>query len=176
MHADRSEGLVSLLDRIRAGTKNHQVILWPGSKTVRVRIRILSRGELQEAVFAAKAHFKASEIEVELVMVEAFEDEKTVQVLFRALEGADGDELGKAICSDIDVFRNTVTRDELNELAQAYEILEHECSPNPETMPDDQFNAFLETLKKKPDEMIGSVRNIAFARRLLRSLVNPPET
>lgn len=165
----------TLLERVRAGTKNNQVITWPGSK-VRVRLRILSRGELQEAVFAAQSHFKASDVVVDLTMVEAFEDEKTVQVLFRALEGVEGDEQGKAICSDIDVFRNTVTRDELSELAQAYEILEQECSPNPETMPAEQFETFLDTLKKKPDEMISSVRNIAFARRLLRSLASPPQT
>lgn len=148
MHVHRQEGLVtSLLERVRAGTKNHQVISWPGSK-VRVRLRILSRGELQEAIFAAQAHFKSNDVAVDLTMVEAFEDEKTVQVLFRALEGVEDEEQGKAICSDIDVFRNLVTRDELSELAQAYELFEQECSPNLETMPADQFKTFLDALKK----------------------------
>lgn len=162
-----------ILERIRAGIRNHEVILWPGTK-VKVKVRILSRGEMQEAVFAAHNHFRQQEIPVDTHLVESFEDEKTVQILFRALEGVEGDEAGKPVGSDVNVFRATVTREELNELAMAYELLEQECAPNPDRMPEDQFNAFVEGLKKKPDEMLSSVRSIAFARRLLRSLVAPP--
>jgi hypothetical protein len=161
---------MSSLDKIRAGIRNHQVVAWPGTSS-KVKIRVLSRGELQEAVFAAENWFRTSEIPVTVQLVEEFEAEKTTQILFRALSSVEDD---KPLCSDIDVFRSTIPRSEQSALAELYELLEEECSPNPDSMPDKQFDEFVQTLKKKPDEMIGSVRSIAFARRLLRSLVSPP--
>ncbi len=158
------------LEKIRAGIRNHQLVAWPGTST-KVKMRVLSRGELQEAVFAAENWFRTSEIPVTVQLVEEFEAEKTTQILFRALSSAEDDQ---PLCPDIDAFRGAVPRSEQSALAELYDILEEECSPNPDRMPDKQFGEFVETLKKKPEEMIGSVRSIAFARRLLRSLVSPP--
>lgn len=158
------------LEKIRAGIRNHKVVPWPGT-SAKVKMRVLSRGELQEAVFAAENWFRTSEIPVTVQMVEEFEAEKTTQILFRSLSSAEDDQ---PLCSDIDVFRSTVPRSEQSALAELYDLLEEECSPNPDKMSDKQFNEFVEALKKKPDEMIGSVRSTAFARRLLRSLVSPP--
>jgi len=165
---------MSLLERVRAGTKNFQIIAWPGTK-VKVKMRVLSRSEFQEANFAAYQHFRQYEIAVESHTVEAYEDEKTLQLLWRALSEIDGDDAGKPVAANIDVFRAEVTKDEINALVECYGILEEECSPNQDRMPTEEFDAFLETLKKKPDEILGSVRSIVFAKRLLRSLVSPPE-
>lgn len=158
------------LEKIRAGIRNHQLVPWPGTSS-KVKLRVLARGELQEAVFAAENWFRTSEIPVTVQMVEEFEAEKTTQILFRALSSAEDDQ---PLCPDIAVFRATVPRSEQSALAELYDLLEEECSPNPDNMTDKALNEFVEGLKKKPDEMIGSVRSIAFARRLLRSLVSQP--
>lgn len=161
----------SLLDRIRAGTKNHDIIVWPGSQT-RVKIRILSRGEFQDAVFSATRYFESARVEVLPHTLENFEEEKIVQLLYRAISDLEGN----PVASDVDGFRMAITKAEVDELALAYSLLEEELSPSSDRMPKEEFERFLETLKKKPEETISSVRSIAFARRLLRSMASPSET
>lgn len=160
---------MSLLDTIREGIRNKTEIRWPGTEQT-VFLRILSKGELHEATFAATRRFKAQAIEVAFYTVETFKDEETVQILYRALSDSEG----KPLDSTVDLFRSKVTTDELTELAKAYQDFESEVSPNIDLMSASDFDKFLEDLKKKPDAMLGCVHSTAFARRLLRSLVAPP--
>lgn len=160
-----------LVDRIRAGTRNDQTVTWPGTDT-RLKVRVLGRGEFQDAVFAAYKYFEASRVEVLPHTAENFEEEKVVQLLFRALSDMEG----RPVASEVDQFRAAITKDELDELAVSYALLEQEVSPKSDRMSQDEFDRFVETLKKKPDETISSVRSIAFARRLLRSMAGPSES
>ena len=167
---------MSLVDRVYAGKNNFRLIVWPGS-SLRVKMRILSRGEILEAQKAAHEHFKLLEISPdELHNVEPFEDEKTVQILYRCLASAEGEDEGKPVADGIDSFRMSLNRLDQNALVNEYELLEDECAPNVDRMSEKQLEAFIDTLKKKPDETLSSVRDIGFARRLLRSLVGPPQS
>lgn len=166
---------MSLVDRVYAGKRNYRLIKWPGSPE-RMKMRILGRGEILEAQKAAHEHFKLLEMSPdELHNVEPFEDEKTVQVLYRCLSSAEGEDEGKPVADGIDAFRMSLNRLDQNALVHEYELLEDECAPNVDRMSEKQLESFIDTLKKKPEETLSSVRDIAFARRLLRSLANPPQ-
>lgn len=161
---------MSALDKIRAGIRNQTEIFWPGTQE-KVRLRVLSKEEILLAIAAAQSRFDFLKIPIAFHTVEAFEDEKTIQMLYRALSDAEN---GKPLSPSVDVFRATVTKDEASELVQAYEAWEAEVSPNSERMDDAQFASFYEALKKKPEEIAGCVSSIALARRLLVSLASPP--
>jgi len=165
---------MNIIDRIKAGCRNNVVVRWPGTDS-EITLRVLSKAELHEATFAAHHRFVYSKVSVEAHTIETFKDEETVQILYRALSGV-GDETGKPLAASVDKFRANVSSEEISELAQRYEQLQDECSPSMEAMSDEQFDAFLNDLKKKPEPIISSVSSIDFARRLLRSLVAPPES
>lgn len=158
------------LEAIRAGIRNSTTIVWPGTESP-IRLRVLSKASLQDSTFAARRWFEDSKIVVDLVTIEAFKDEETIQILYRSLSDS---ETSKPLSSSVDVFRSSVTTDELSELAKAYQAFEAEVSPNVDAMTDEEVEKFLRRLKKKPDETIDSVTSIAFARRLLRFSVSQP--
>lgn len=167
---------MSLIERIYAGKRNFRVILWPGS-SMRAKLRILGRGEIQEAQRAAHDHFKTLELSPdELHNMESYEDEKTIQILYRSLASAEAEEEGKPIADSIDEFRILLSRRDQMALVHEYELLEDECAPDVDRMSETQLGSFIEVLKKNPEETLSSVRDIAFARRLLRSLASPPRT
>ena len=167
---------MSFVDRIYSGKRNFRIILWPGSSQ-RAKMRILGRGEILESQRAAHDHFKTLELSPdELHNMEPFEDEKTIQMLYRSLSSADAEDEGKPIADSVDEFRILLTRRDQMALRDEYELLEDECAPDVDRMSEQQLESFIEALKKKPDETLSSVRDIAFARRLLRSLANPPRT
>ena len=55
-------------------------------------LRVLSNAERQDAVFAAEEHFKSRKIEIAATCLDAYEDERTTQLLFRALRDCDNSE------------------------------------------------------------------------------------
>lgn len=164
------------LDRIRSGTRNTKLVPWPGTNEM-VRLRILSKAETQDAAFQAHAHFTRADVPPDKVhTIEDYEDEKTVQMLYRALSGTEAEEDGKPLSRSIEIFRTKVCRDEISTLAQHYSAFEREVSPNPEHMDEETYREFVDALKKKPDETIEFVSSIALAKRLLRSLASPSST
>ena len=161
--------MIPLHERIRAGTRNRCEILWPGTD-VPVFLRVLSKAELQEAAFAADKRFRAAGVEVSTHTVEAYIDEETLQILYRAL----GDEAGKPVAPTVEQFRGLLNSNVQTALARAYKAHEEEISPDLDKLDDAGFAALLETLQKNAEATIGCVSSIATARRLLRSLVAPP--
>jgi len=158
-----------LLERLKGGTKNHRVIRFPGTGE-EVIIRLLSEGELQEAHFATERHFKKEGIEASMVTVDAYETEKTLQSLYRALR--DPEDAEKTIAPSMTRFRLLISADERNLLVEEYTSLEQECSPIQPGMTEGEIDDLLETLKKRPEQIAGSVSNIVTARQLISSLVN----
>jgi len=156
----------SIAERIQAGTNARAEIRWPGTD-VPVWIRVLSKPEIQEATFAADKHFRAEGVPVEAHTIEAYKDEETIRILYRALS----DESGKPITATLSSFKVLVTTDVQNKLAEDYRAHELEVSPNLEAMSDEDFVVFMEGLRKNAEATIGCVSSIATARRLLRSLV-----
>lgn len=154
----------NFLLRIKQGAANTVQVRWPGREEL-VTMRVASKQDLADAHFAAEARFKSRDV---LVMGHNhldFTDEKNVQTLYRVLSVD-----GKPVTTSVDSFRALITQDELDVLSDAYVEFERENSPNFDHLTDDQVADLMAELKKKPDEIIGSVSSIAIARRLLRTM------
>lgn len=164
---------MSLLDTIYQGRTCSTVLKWPGTEH-RVKMSILGKADMQDATFAASRRLNAEDVGMNLANLESLQallkEEETIQILYRSLTDMEGN----PVTASIDDFRARLSTDDVDELSRAYTVFEAEVSPNLDAMEEKEFNAFLEGLKKKPEEMLGSVRSIAFARRLLRSLAVPP--
>jgi len=154
---------MSLLEKLKAGTKNEKRVKFPGTET-EVDIRLLSDSDLQAAHFAAERLFRKEDIGYHVGTVDAYESEKTTQILFRALEDP---ETGKPVAANIDAMRKLITRDEKDFLVGEYAALEAECSPAVES--EAELAALVEDVKKNPDSA-GSVSSISMLRRLSTSL------
>ena len=157
---------MSLLEKLKAGKKNKKTIKYPGTDQDIV-VSILSEADIQIAHFEAERLFKKNGIEVSMSTVDAYEAEKTTQILFRACSDTEGKPLAKAV----DEFRSQVLKAEKDILVDEYNALENECSPNPDMMSGEDIEKIIDEVKKRP-EIIGSVSNIVTARKLIVSLAS----
>jgi hypothetical protein len=157
---------MSLLERLKKGTDNKKTIVFPGTSE-EVVVSVLSEGARQEAHFAAEQHFKRKGIEVTMSTADAYETERTIQILYRALS----DQEEKPLARTVDEFRNLLTVDEKDRLVDEYLVFENECSPNPEKRSESELENLYQEIKKKP-ETIGSFSSIGTARQLISYLVN----
>jgi hypothetical protein len=160
------------LEAIKRGISNSKVVLWPGS-TVEVVIRILSKQEAQEAFFAAEQRFIREKVQVQLHNLEEFHEERAIQQLVRAVRDVDG---GGTLATSVEVFRSLISRDDVDRLTEIYSAFEDEVGGNLESASEEEIDLLLSELKKKPEQVLGSVSNIGTLKRLLRSLVAPPAT
>lgn len=155
------------LEAIKQGIRNTKVLVWPGT-TAEVVMRILSKQEAQEAFFAAEQRFQREKLPVQWHNLEEFQEERSIQQLFRALRDVDGN---TPLASSVEVFRALVTKDDIDCLAGAYSEFEAEVGGNLEMASDEEVDLLLSELKKKPEQVLGTVSNTGTLKRLLRSLV-----
>jgi tRNA(Met) C34 N-acetyltransferase TmcA len=155
-----------LLERLKAGTDNRKTIPFPGTDT-KVVIRPLSEAERQAAHFATEQHFRNKGIDVTMSTVEAYEAEKTIQLLYKAVS----DEEGNSLAATVRRFAELLTINEKNALVDEYMAHEMDSSPNPETLSEEEVDEILEDLKKN-QTIPGSVSSMSTARQLITSLAN----
>lgn len=160
---------MSLLEKLKAGKANKKLLKFPGTKED-VLMRVLNAQEILDASFAVETLFKQSGIDLTMTSSDVHADEKTTQLLFRSLR--DPQDESKQVAKDINEFRACISRMEKNALVDEYKAFEKDCSPNPMEMTQEDFDAFVEDLKKNPEETAGSVSSIATARKLIISLVS----
>jgi hypothetical protein len=158
---------MSQLEKLKAGKRNTKIIKFPGTEQDIV-INVLSNAERQDAHFAAERHFKGNHIEVSMVTVDAYEGEKSLQMIYRALKDADHQPIAKTV----DAFRSLLTLDEKDFLIAEYIAFEKECSPVTEAILEEELDALIVSVKKNADETVGSVLSINIARKLIVSLVS----
>lgn len=158
-----------LLQKLKSGTDNIKIIDWPGTDQ-KVALKILSQQELQDASFAAERLFKSQKVETNLMTANDYEQEKVVQILYRALR--DPERTSEPICGSVSTFRCNITSKELDILSGHYVAFETECSPSPDRLSSDEFDKLLSEVKKTPDSAIGTITNIYTLRRLITSMVN----
>ena len=125
----------SLLEKLKAGKRNVRIIRFPGTEQ-KAALRALSNADLQEAAFATENHFKSKNIEITTTTIEAYEDENTTQILFRALRNPDDPD--QPFAKSVDELRSLLTRDEKDYLA---EQLPKNCQMQ-------RWTIFLRALKK----------------------------
>jgi hypothetical protein len=162
-----------LLSKLKLGTANHKLIDWPGTQT-KVVLKILSMAETQEAMFATERHFKQSKIEVNLVTAKEYDTELTTQTLYRAIR--DPQKLEEPIALTITDFRLCLNRDESDLLFKEYLAFEADCSPSMDNLSGEEFDRIVADVKKKPEETLGSVTNLAVLRRLVLFMVKHLKT
>lgn len=158
-----------LLSRLKLGTDNVRLIDWPGTEQ-KVALKILSQQDLQDASFAAERLFKSQKIDTNLMTANDYEQEKVVQILYRALK--DPEKTSEPLCGSVSAFRTMITSKELDILSGHYVAFETECSPSPDKLSSDEFDRLLSEVKKTPDSAIGIITNIYTLRKLITSLVN----
>jgi hypothetical protein len=154
-----------LLERLKAGTNNRKTIRFPGSD-MDVTLSVLSEAQRQEAHFETEQYFKHRDIEVSMVTIDAYEAEKSLRMVYKALSDSEG----KPLSSTIERFRGLLTVDEKSILVDEYLALERDCSPGHD-LGEEEIDAILDDVKKNPTA-IGNVSSIGTARQLITSLVN----
>jgi len=138
---------MSLIEKLKAGTRNVKTIKFPGIEDDIV-LQILSNADTQDAVFAAERRFKGEEMPISSSTLDAYEDERTTQILFRALR--DPDNHKKPFSASADELRKLLTKEQKDYLAAEYTAFEDECSPRLDNMTDEKFDEIWEEVKKKP--------------------------
>lgn len=152
----------SLLEKLKAGKRNVRAIKFPGMDQ-NVALRVLSNADVQDALFATENHFKQHKIEVSATTVEAYEDENTTQILFRALR--DPQDYDRPFVKDVDELRRMLTRDEKDLLVEQYNAFEKEVSPSAVTLSDAEMDDLFGRLKKTPE--IGNDLSFSTLKRLI---------
>lgn len=158
--------MASLLEKIKAGKRNVAIIKFPGTDQD-VGVVVLSNAEIQEALFDTERRFRSHEIEIKASTVEAYSDEETTQVLFRALR--DPQDPSRPFAASVDELRAGLTRAEKNALVAAYNDHELDVSPGAD-MEEQDFYVLFEDLKKKPD--LGNGLSTPTLRRLVAFLAS----
>jgi hypothetical protein len=163
---------MSRFEKLKLGTRNIKNIKYPGSAED-VTLKILSNADIQDAIFATERFFKATDMTVSSTTLDAYEDERTTQILFRALR--DPDDPKKPFAPSADELRKQMSKDEKTLLSGEYTAFEQECSPSLEKMTEEEFDALWEEVKKKPQIQLNSL-NLGTQIRLLRYLASRPST
>ena len=161
---------MSLLEKLKAGKNNVRNVRFPGSDG-EVAIQILSSQEVQDSIFAAETLFKKAGVEVSASTLDAYEDERTTQILWRALR--DPDQPKEPFAATVGELRKDLTQAEKSILAELYNGFERECSPDFVTMTDGEFEELFEVVKKNPDPLTSDL-NTGTLRGLLRYLASRP--
>jgi len=155
---------MSLLEKLKAGKKNIKVLKFPGTEED-VGLQLLSNHDLQESVFAAENYFKKAGIEIVSTVLDSYEDERTTQLLFRALK--DPARPQNPFAATVDELRRNLTKEEKEILTDEYLQFERECSPNFRQMSDEEFETLWVDLKKNPKAILSSLPSIMLRRLLL---------
>lgn len=161
----------SLLEKLKAGKRNVRIIKFPGTEQ-NAALRALSNADLQEAAFATENHFKSKNIEITTTTIEAFEDENTTQIMFRALRNPDDPD--QPFAKSVDELRSLLTRDEKDILVEQYNEFEKEVSPSAENLTNAEMDDLFEQLKKKPET--GKGLSSATLRKLIVFLASRLQT
>ena len=163
----------SLLHRLKAGKRNAKTVKFPGTDHD-VMVRVLTSGEVQLAEFAAEKVFEQREVRLHEGTIEAYEKEKTLQMLHLALRDPKDPE--KTFAASADELRGLIEDAERSVLVAQYQELQDECSPLLEELSEERFQEVLDEVKKSQGGAASSISNTALLQRLVMSLASPPAT
>ncbi len=144
-----------LVDRLGRGRALARRTTWPGG-SLELELRVLTREEAGAAFAAAMAACAKRGIDEKSTSpraVEARTDEEVVQILVRALRDLDGHPL----FASADELASIATDDELAALYAAYSDHRQDIDPSPDTMPEADFQALEEAVKKKDETLLSSI-------------------
>lgn len=157
-----------LLAQLKASGSAIRVVVVTG---ISFGLRILNDQDYLDADLAALAFMKKNEVVFATESAETFEQEKATQLLFRALVNP---ETGVRAAKTSAEVRESLSRDQKAFLIKEYLEHERQCAPKEETMPEEEFAALLDSVKKKPERMSLSDLSTEALKRLILSLASPP--
>ena len=158
---------MSLLEKLKLGSKNTKLIDWPGTNE-KVRMRIANEYDMSVATVEADRFFK--ERTIGTPNLQAYLDYKIAYRLYLMLE--DPATNNKPIAPTFNEFYPLLTEDIKDDLESERIVFQEECSPDPELLTDSQIDAQLKELKKNFDLVIRDICNINIERQLLKCLVS----
>lgn len=162
--------MMSLLDKLKAGRS--AIARVKLDDAVEIGLRILTEQDYLQAQIATDQAMRAEGLELNISTAEAFEGEKTSQLLLRAMVDTDS---GEPLAKSAKQLRGALSRDQKNLLINAY--LEHEKDYSPmvgRNMDADEFSELLDTLKKTPGTVDLNGLSSDTLKRLVTVLVSPP--
>lgn len=158
-----------LLERIGRGRDLRHRTTWPGG-SLELELQVLTRGETaaaHAAAFSACAARGLDHKDMSARAVEARVDEEMVQILAAAIRDPATHE---RLFRTADELSGVATDDELVALFNAYADHRHSVDPDPELMPESEFAAFEDALKKKDVNRLSAIVS-GMPRHWLRSSV-----
>jgi hypothetical protein len=161
---------VSQLAQIKAGKRNIKIIDYPGVEGQQVALRVLSNQEIQDAVFSAEQLFKEQGFDVSRTNQDAYDDERSTQILARALREAENP--NKPFAASAKELRGLLEKEEKELLLQEYTDFEQACSPRINKMSEKEFEELWQSLKKSPQ--LSSVLNSSTLSGLITYLASRP--
>ncbi|MFZ6687504.1 hypothetical protein ACO0K0_07130 [Undibacterium sp. SXout11W] len=157
-----------ILSQLKASGTSLRTVVIDG---ITVGLRILNDQDYLDADLAMLAFMKKMNVTFATESSETYEHEKSTQLLFRALVDP---ESGVRIAKTVTEIRDAISRDQKAYLISQYLEHERQCAPREETMPEEEFSALFESVKKKPEMMSLSDLSTETLKRLILSLANPP--
>lgn len=159
-----------LLDRLKAGAaQTHEA--WVGD--CRFTVRLLSDQDRQCCQGEAAAYLRAHGVSLSAETVDIFDAEVATRLLARAV--LDPETLAPVFAT-ADVARSVLTAPVKDALLTAYVGLEREVNPRPGLMPEADYEALVEAVKKTPQMTRLSNLSGDTLRRLIITLASPPST
>lgn len=157
-----------LLARLKAGRAAVGQITVEG---ITFGLRLLTEEDYLAAQVATEAAMREAGLELSISTAEAFEAEKSSQLLVRALIDPG---TGKPVAGTAKALREAVYRDQQMALINAYLAHEKTFSPSERTLSEHDFSVLLEEVKKSPEPTLSSDLSTDTLKRLITALVSPP--
>ena len=153
----------TLLERLKAGTKNYRETKWPGTNET-ILIGVLTEEDQLKVTLATDEIWRSAGLRVDHSNVDAYEAEKNNQLLFRVIKDP---ETKGPIDSSITEFRQLLSEGVRAILLD--EVFAYQCdvNPSPYNMTDEQFDSLYMAVKKNAKATVGNISNIACARKLI---------
>lgn len=161
----------SLIEKFKAGLNHRKTISVPGIEGEKIKLRILSSGEQQDAELDAELYYRKErnkeEVPVNTANYDSFEAEKVRQVLYRAISTLKDEPL----CDSMSEFREIISEEQRELLSNEYLVYEGERSPIRSCQTDEEYDALIKDIKKKPALAILNIYDISLLKRVITTLV-----
>jgi len=157
-----------LLARLKAGRAAVGQVTVDG---ITFGLRLLTEQDYLAAQIATEAAMKEAGLELSVSTAEAFEAEKSSQLLVRALIDP---ETNTPVAETALALRSATYRDQQASLISAYLAHEKSYSPSERTLSDAELSELVEEVKKNPGMTSSSDLSTDTLKRLITALASPP--
>ena len=157
----------NLLQIIKNGQKNYRETVWPGTDE-KILLRPPTEQDHLDASLGADMLYNSKKVGVHSANLTAYTADVSTRMLFKCILDP---ETEKPVFSSLNEFRSVLTPEIKDILEDEWDEFCDAVSPMPERLNDEEFDNLMQNLKKKPEEIIGSVSSIFTARRLILTLV-----